>query len=96
MSTSGIIANWNPCIFGIRRGRRQKEKTRATRIFKRTMASTSDIDYEIIKFDRKNCVLWKEIMKDVLIIRRQIAVIRHNNTLLMMTTEEWQSLDDIP
>ena len=68
--TSGIIANCNPCIFGIRRGRRLKEKTSLTKTSKRIMVSTSNATYEIQKFDGKNFALWKEMMQDVLIMKR--------------------------
>ena len=60
------------------------------------MASTSSTGVEIWRFDgRKNFAIWKEMMQDVLIIRRQIEAIRHNNKPTPMTTEEWCSLDEI-
>ena len=59
------------------------------------MASTSNIGVEIRKFDGKNFALWKEMMKDVLIIGCQIEAIKHNNRPSTMTTEEWWSLEEI-
>ena len=59
------------------------------------MTSTSGSGIEIRKFDDKNFALWKEMMQDVLIIRRQIEAIRHNNKPTLMTTDEWRSLDEI-
>ena len=59
------------------------------------MASTVNIGIEIWKFDSKNFALWKEMMKDVLIIWYQVEAIRHNNNLASMTKEEWFSLDEI-
>ena len=44
------------------------------------MASTSGTRVEIRKFDGKNFALWKEMMQDVLIIRRQVKVFRYNET----------------
>ena len=59
------------------------------------MGSTSSTGVEIRKFDGKNFALWKEMMHDVLIIRRQIKAIRHNNKPTSMATDEWRSLDEI-
>ena len=59
------------------------------------MALSSSIGREIRKFDDKNFALWKEMMKDVLIIRGQIEAIRHNSRWLMMTLEEWWLIDEI-
>ena len=42
------------------------------------MASTSGTGIEIRKFDDKNFALWKEMMQDVLIIRRQVEAIQHS------------------
>ena len=59
------------------------------------MASTSGIGVEIRKFDGKNFALWKEMMQDVLIIRRQIKHIGHNEKLASMPTAEWRPIDEI-
>ena len=59
------------------------------------MASTSGTRIEIRKFDGKNFALWKEMMQDVLIIRRQVEVIRHNEKRSLMTIEEWKSIEEI-
>ena len=67
MSTSGIGENWNPHNVGIRRGR-LKEKTKPMKTFRRTMALSFGIGFKIKKFDNENIVVWKEMMKDVLII----------------------------
>ena len=58
------------------------------------MASTSRTGVEIRKFDGKNFALWKEMMQDVPIIRRQIEAIRHNKQAAMVV-DEWHSLDEI-
>ena len=63
--------------------------------FSRMMASTSSTGVEIRKFDDKNIALWKEMMQDVLIIRRQIEAIQHNNKSTKMSVIEWRSLDEI-
>ena len=47
------------------------------------------------KFDGKNFSLWKEMMQDVLIIRRQVEAIRHSEKSISMTIEEWKSIDEI-
>ena len=52
------------------------------------MASTSGIEVEIRKFDGKNFALWKEMMQDVLIIRRQVEAIWHNGKPVSMTAKE--------
>ena len=62
---------------------------------KTNMASTSEIGIEIRKFDGKNIALWKEMMQDVLIIRRQVEAIRHSEKPTLMTIEEWKSIDEI-
>ena len=59
------------------------------------MASTSGTRIEIKKFDGKNFALWKEMMQDVLIIRRQVEAIRHSKKPTLMTIEEWKSIDEI-
>ena len=59
------------------------------------MASTSGTGIEIRKFDGKNFALWKEMMEDVLIIRRQVEAIRHSEKPTLMTIEEWKSIDEI-
>ena len=59
------------------------------------MASTSGTGVEIRKFDGKNFALWKEMMQDVLIIRRQVEAIWHNEKLDSMKAKEWRSLDEI-
>ena len=51
------------------------------------MASTSRTGVEIRKFDGKNFALWKEMMQDVPIIRRQIEAIRHNKQAAMVVDE---------
>ena len=52
------------------------------------MASTSGTGVEIRKFDGKNFALWKEMMQDVLIIRRQVEAIRHSEKPASMMVEE--------
>ena len=59
------------------------------------MPLTSGTGCEIRKFDNKDFALWKEMLQDVLIIRRQIEAIWHNNKPTTMTEDEWQSLDEI-
>ena len=59
------------------------------------MASTSGTGVEIRKFDGKNFALWKEMMQDVLIIRRQVEAIRHSEKPASMSTDEWRSMDEI-
>ena len=59
------------------------------------MASTSGTRVEIKKFDGKNFALWKEMMQDVLIIRRQDEPIRQKEKPESMKAEEWKSLDEI-
>ena len=61
------------------------------------MASTSGTGsgVEIRKFDGKNFALWKEMMQDVLIIRRQVEAIRQKEKPESMKAEEWKSLDEI-
>ena len=59
------------------------------------MATQSGTNVEIRKFDGKNFALWKEMMQDVLIIKRQVEAIRHNEKLASMIAEEWRSLDEI-
>ena len=59
------------------------------------MASTSEIGIENQKFDGKNFALWKEMTQDMLIIRRQVKVIRHSEKPALMTIDEWKSIDDI-
>ena len=59
------------------------------------MASTSSTGVEILKFDGKKFALSKEMMQDVLIIRRQVEVIPHSEKLASMKTEEWRSIDEI-
>ena len=57
--------------------------------------STSGTTMEIQKFNGKNVPLRMEMMQDVLIIRRQVEAIHHNNKPTSMTTEEWRSLNEI-
>ena len=52
------------------------------------MSSTSSTIVEILKFDDKKFVLWKEMMQDVLIIQRQVEAIWHNTKPASMTVEE--------
>ena len=60
------------------------------------MASTSGTGVEIRKFDGKNFALWKEMMQDVLIIRRQVEAICHSEKLASMTvTKVCKSIDEI-
>ena len=61
------------------------------------MASTSGTGsrVEIRKFHGKNFALWKEMMRDVLIIRRQVEAIRQKGKPKSMEAEEWKSLDKI-
>ena len=59
------------------------------------MASASRTGIEIRKFDSKTSALWKEIMQDVLIIRRSVESIRHIEKPTSMTIEEWKSIDEI-
>ena len=59
------------------------------------MASTSGTGVEIRKFDGKNFALWKEMMQDVLIIRKHVKAIRQSEKLASMTVEEWRSIYEI-
>mgnify|MGYP002775115835 FL=1 len=59
------------------------------------MGSTFGTGIEIRKFNGKNFALWKEMMQDVLIIRRKVDAIRHSKKPTSMTIEEWKSLDKI-
>ena len=59
------------------------------------MATQSDTNVEIRKFDGKNFTLWKEMMRDVLIIQRQVEDIRHGDKPTSMFGEEWRSMDEI-
>ena len=59
------------------------------------MASKGRYSYNISKFDDKNFGLWKEIMKDVLVQRRQIEAIRHAMKPATKLDEEWQSIDKL-
>ena len=59
------------------------------------MALTSRTRIEIRKFDDKNIAMWKEMMQDVLIIRRQVKVIRRNEKPTLMTIKEWKSIEEI-
>ena len=59
------------------------------------MASTSETGIEIRKFDDKNFALWKEMMQDMLIIRRQVEASRHGEKPTLMKIEEWKSIDEI-
>ena len=59
------------------------------------MASTSGVRIKFRKFDDKNFALWKEMMQDVLIIRRQVKAIRHSEKPTSMTIEEWKSIEEI-
>ena len=53
-----------------------KEKDQVSKShFQKNMASTSRKGVEIRKFNGKNFSLWKEMMQDVLIIRRQVEAI---------------------
>ena len=55
-----------------RRSPQLKEKRPGQSNPKTSMASTSRTGIEIRKFDDKNFALWKEMMQDVLIIRRKL------------------------
>ena len=46
--------------------------------FQKNMAPTFGTGVEIRKFDDKNFALWKEMMQDVLIMRRQVEAIQHS------------------
>ena len=59
------------------------------------MASTSGNGCEVPKFDGNNFTLWKEMMQDVLVHRRQIEAIRHSKTLPGKTPEEWKSVNEL-
>ena len=59
------------------------------------MGSTFGTGIEIRKFNGKNFALWKEMMQDVLIIRRKVDAIRHSKKPTSMSIEEWKSLDKI-
>ena len=59
------------------------------------MASTSETGIEIRKFDVKNFALWKEMVEDLLIVRRQVEAIRHSEMPTSMIIEEWKSIDEI-
>ena len=59
------------------------------------MATQSDTNVEIRKFDRKNFALWKEMMEDVLVIQRQVEAIRHSKKYASMSAKEWRSMDEI-
>ena len=59
------------------------------------MTTQSDTNVETRKFDGKNFVLWKEMMRDVLIIQRQVEDIRHGDKPTSMFGEEWRSMDEI-
>ena len=59
------------------------------------MVSTSETGVEIRKFGDKIFALWKEMMEDMLIIRRQVEAIRHSEKPTLMTIEEWKSIDEI-
>ena len=62
---------------------------------KTNKASTSETRIQIRKFDNKNFALWKEMMQDVLIIRRQVKAIQHREKPASMSAKEWRSLDKI-
>ena len=70
-----------------RRGSLQlKEKDQVSKShFQKNMASTSGTGVEIRKFDGKNFALWKEMMHDVLIIKKQVEAIRHSEKPASMT-----------
>ena len=59
------------------------------------MATQSSTNVEIRKFDGKNFTLWKEMMQDMLVIRRQVEAIRHNDKPASMSTKEWRSMDEV-
>ena len=59
------------------------------------MASTSGSSCDIRKFDEKNFALWKEMIQDVLVQRRQIEAIRHSKTSAGKTPEEWKSVNEL-
>ena len=59
------------------------------------MVSISGTRIEIQKFDGKNFAMWKEMVQDVLIIKRQVKEIRHRKKSASMTIEEWKSIDEI-
>ena len=53
------------------------------------MASTFGTGVDFRKLDGNKFTLWKEIMQDVLIIRRHVEAIRHSKKAVSMTIEEW-------
>ena len=59
------------------------------------MGSTSGTGIEMRKFDCKNFALWKEMMQDVLIIRRKVEAIRHIEKPTLIKIEKWKSIDEI-
>ena len=59
------------------------------------MASTFGTQVEIRKFDGKNFAIWKEMMQDMLIIRRQVEAIQHSGKPASMSSKEWRSIDEI-
>ena len=59
------------------------------------MASAFGTGVDFRKLDGNKFTLWKEIMQDVLIIRRHVEAIRHSEKPALMTTEEWRSIDKI-
>ena len=59
------------------------------------MATQSDTNVEIRKFDGKNFALWNEMMQDVLIIWRQVEAIHQSNKPMSMSVEDRRSMDEI-
>ena len=74
---------------------RLREKTKPTTSTFQKMATQSDTNVEIRKFDGKNFALWKERMQEVLIIRRQAEAICQSDKPTSMSAEEWRSMDKI-
>ena len=62
----------------------EKKKTRLVKISlsQKNEASTSETGVEIKTFDGKNFALWKEMMHNVLIIRRQVKLFDTTKNLL--------------
>ena len=59
------------------------------------MASTFGTGVDFRKLDGNKFTLWKEIMQDVLIIRRHVEAIRHSEKPASISTEEWKSIDEM-
>ena len=95
-TTSGISASYcSTATMNRRRSPHLKERDQVYLTQKMNMASTSKTRIKIRKFDDKHFTLWKEMMQDVLIIRRQVEEIHRNEKPASMTIEEWKLIDEI-